>query len=348
MPLGVASQTIVGLRQDADFRSNVGFVNLTDRTQWFTATVVAETGEVVEEVQLTIGRFGCMQIDRALPALGAAGLDIGYIVIDEAPETIQAYSSVIDNRTGDAVFIPAQPVDADPPPRRWLVPAVASVRGVNETHWRSQLELVNPGSERATVTLTLMATGAGGAPGPSRELSVDSGQLVRIDDVVEGLFGLRTTGALLIESTTGIHPISRAWTTSTIDTASGGTFGQYIPAIPATELLAPDRPASVLDLREDVDFRSNVGFVNPSSGAAALEIQALSELGEPLAATTVELAPWEHRQDNRFLETLGGLKRATLVLTVQQGAVAVYGSVVDNRTGDPVFRPAIGHAPHLR
>ncbi|MEE4272525.1 MAG: PKD domain-containing protein, partial [Thermoanaerobaculales bacterium] len=348
MPVGVASQAILGLRQDADFRSNAGFVNLTDRTQWFTATVVAETGDVVEEARLTIGRFGCLQIDRALPTLGESGLDRGTIIIDAPPDEIQAYSSIIDNRTGDAVFIPARCIGLEPASLEWIVPAVASVRGASGTRWRSQLELVNTSSEPAAVTLTLMETGAHAAPNRSHELTVESGRLVRIDDVVEGLFGLRTSGALLISSSAEIQPTSRTWTTSTADASSDGTYGQYVPAVPATELLTSSRPASILDLRENADFRSNVGFANPSSEPATIEVRAFSELGELLATTTVELGPWEHRQDNRFLDTLGGVERATLVLSVQQGAAVAYGSVVDNRTGDPVLKWAVEHGQYVR
>jgi hypothetical protein len=262
------------------------------------------------------------------------------VVIDSR---IQAYASIIDNRTGDAVFVPAQAMATDPSPGSWVIPAVASVGGANGTRWQSQLELLNPTEQTSTVTITLIETESEGTPAHQRELDLAGGQVVRIDDVVDELFGLETTGALVLESSTALHSTSRTFTVTTEENATGGSFGQHIPAIAATELLSVDKQASLLQLKENVKFRSNVGFVNPSPDPAVVTIEALDTQGMLQATTTIELAPWEHRQLNRILINLGGVEEATLTLTVHQGTVAAYASVVDNTTGDPVFLPALKH-----
>lgn len=337
IPTGTSSQVILGLQEDDDFRANAGFVNLTDSTQRFQATAFKEDGQIAGEHEIEVGRFGYLQIESALEEIGGSNLDHGYLVIDVAAEVVQAYASVIDNRTGDAVFTPAEQMGLDPPTETWLLPAVASVSGANGTSWQSQLEVLNPTGVSSTVTLTFLETGREREPSIPHELTVESGQLLRIDDVVEELFDLRTSGALLLKSSGPLRATSRTFTTSAPDAAFEGTFGQRIPAIPMSTVLSPGMLASLPALREDEGFRSNVGFVNPTPDPAVVEILALSLLGEQQASTTIELAPWEHRQLNHFLRTLGGLEQATLELVVHQGRVAAYASVVDNVTGDPVY-----------
>lgn len=94
---------IVGLRRDAQYRLNVGIVNLDPvNEQVFQITVGGASG-APEQVSLTVAANGMQQIN--LPGPAQAGLQI--IVENVTTATIQsrawvAYASSVDNVTGDS------------------------------------------------------------------------------------------------------------------------------------------------------------------------------------------------------------------------------------------------------
>jgi len=336
------TQVLIGLQQDDSFRTNIGVLNSAGWNDTVTVNVFGPDGDFVDDVTIELGPFGVHQISNLLDKVSEGETDHGYAVLDTC-HWIKAYASVIDNQTGDAVYLPAQIVDPDAGTNRWVVPAVASIDGAYGTQWRSVLELFNPEDAPAMVTLTLLESGGQTTPPRQRVLRVESGQVLRVDDVVEGLFGVRTIGALILECTSALHSTSRTFTANPQAITSEGTFGQHVPTIPSSELLTEENPSRLLNLCEDANVRSNVGFVNPTPDPAVVEITALSPTGSPQSTITISLDPWEHRQINRYLRDVGGTERATLALAVQQGTIAAYASVVDNITGDPIFLYALEH-----
>ncbi len=342
-----SSQVLMELRQNSKYRSNAGFVNLTKWSRRFQVEARTAAGEPVGTLVIdTGGPYGFVQINNILKEF-ETDLEQGYLVISAPPDEIQAYTSVIDNRTGDAVFVAAEPISEIPSPTRSVIPAMASVDGANMSRWQSHLELLNLTGQTATVTLTLLETGGRSTPPDQHQLTIEGGQLRSINDVLTELFGLQTTGAILIESPATMHVTSRTFTVNS-EGVSDGTYGQHIPAIPIIEALHEGNSASLLDLREDDEYRSNVGFVNPSPEPAVVKIRALDVQGKQMAETTIELLAWEHRQFNRLLLSMGEIERATLVLTTLQGSVLAYASKIDNQSNDPVFMPAIRHKPELQ
>lgn len=341
-PCEPTSQVLLGLQQTDGFRTNIGVLNSAGWADSPSLKIFSSDGDYVGQVNTELGPFGVHQINNVLDKVDGGATDYGYAVLDTC-HWIKAYASVIDNQTGDAVYLPAQILETEPDAEthRWVVPAVASVEGASGTQWTSALELFNPEDSTARVTLTLLESGRPTPPPPQRVLTVETGQALRVDDVVEGLFGLQTTGALLLESSAFLRSTSRSFTANPQTGDLEGTFGQHVPAIPSSDLLNEGQPSRLLHLREDVSYRSNVGFVNPTPESASVEIKGFSPTGTQLFTTTVSLNPWEHRQINRFLRHIGEVDQATLTLTVQRGSVAAYASVIDNSSGDPVFLSAL-------
>ena len=181
-------QVVLGLREDADFRSNVGFVNSYSSPRELAVTVHSASGEVLGEVPIRLSEYGFLQIDRILREVDSEGIDSGYLTYAASPRKISAYASVIDNKTGDAVFIPSEIMDPDSLAPTWIIPAVASVNGANGTRWLSQLELFNSTDERVDVVIRLIENGSHGPPTRQHVLTLDGREMTRIDDVVEGLF----------------------------------------------------------------------------------------------------------------------------------------------------------------
>jgi hypothetical protein len=345
---GEVEHVILGLREDRDFRTNLAVTNLWSQPLSTTVDVFDKAGDHLGAVPIDLGRYGVVQIDRVLERVGGGATDRGYAIVTAYSSRVDACASVVDNRTGDAVLIPAQRAAEDATPGGWLIPAVASVGGVNGTRWRSQLELFNPADDPAVVTVTLLPTDHGGASPHVAEITVEPRQAVVVDDVVHSVFGLRTSGALILDSAATIHATSRTFTLKPGGDQNQGTFGQHIPAIPLAELLT-SQPPPYLDwqlgvlpaLREDAQFRSNVGFVNPTDKVATVLIEASDARGAVQASFEIDIAPWQHRQLNGVLLDLGGLEEATVRVTVLEGTVAAYASIVDNTSGDPVFMNAL-------
>jgi hypothetical protein len=132
---------------------------------------------------------------------------------------------------------------------------------------------------------------------------------------------------------------SRTYTTS-----ESGTYGQFIPA----EWLFVDLDRGVvLGLRGTADYRSNVGLFNPFDDPVEVRLRLVSVAGELLASRTESLAAVEGRQINDVFRAFGvdgcDLCRLEFEAAAATGRddVYVWGSVVDNRTGDAIFVPPI-------
>jgi hypothetical protein len=98
---------VPGLRADASFRSNVGFVNGGDAAMTVTATLLSDFGAVIGTAQVGLAprSQGQYAIGALFPAANSprAGTLTLLAHTDGAP-TLFAYGSIVDNTSGDPVF----------------------------------------------------------------------------------------------------------------------------------------------------------------------------------------------------------------------------------------------------
>jgi hypothetical protein len=98
-----------------------------------------------------------------------------------------------------------------------------------------------------------------------------------------------------------------------------------------------------MQLREDSAARSNVGILNQWRRSARVEIELYDGDGSLVTAHTREIPPQQTVQLNRPFHQLGDrsdIESGYAVITVLSGQdVYVYGSVIDNATGDPTAIP---------
>ena len=97
-------------------------------------------------------------------------------------------------------------------------------------------------------------------------------------------------------------------------------------------------------LEETAAFRTNIGFTNSGSTSALLQVTLFNSSGGQLAIFTVSVPAGSNVQENQpFLNRAGTntVRAATASVEIMSGSgVIVYGSVVDNITGDPTTIPA--------
>jgi len=226
------------------------------------------------------------------------------------------------------------------------IPAVANIHGENETFWMSDVSILNVSPAATEVVLLLLPELKGSVPTFEPAISdpmpiPGNGQLT-LKNVVTGVFGLREVkGGLSIFSNNGAPLVlaSRTYTGAT----GGGSYGVNV-----TGVLVADT-AWVANVEHDGFFRTNVGVflpIDPPVGQSlTFTITVFDAAGVEVAQGSLVFSRAGLRQtDLDFF----GLEDALLDgwVRIRCGDPTAiwyaYATVIDNVSGDSVFRPAIG------
>jgi hypothetical protein len=124
---GDAPLAIPGLENTPDYRSNIGFAEVAGASGEIHARFFDAQGNAIADETYAIAPFGHEQT-RVNPNGEALRAEI--TVVGNA--RVLAYGSMIDNHSGDAIFIPAARE------RRGLLPAIHAA-GANGTFWRTDI-----------------------------------------------------------------------------------------------------------------------------------------------------------------------------------------------------------------
>jgi subtilisin-like proprotein convertase family protein len=181
---------IAHLRNDAAFRSNIGFAEVDGRTA---AVSVSIGGEIF---RYDVAPHGHVQVP--VPVAGSI-LDARITV--EGEGRVLAYGAVVDNQSGDPILIPASRATAS-----GMVPGISS-GGVAGTYWRTDIAVTPPATLRYTT-----ATGT-----VDRAVS----EPTRAEDAVADFFGRPSSSGTI---TAGGAVSARIWTRG-----PNGTYGLFAP-----------------------------------------------------------------------------------------------------------------------
>ena len=220
-----------------------------------------------------------------------------------------------------------------------LIPAAGHTRGANGTHWITDLTIRNLTSSPHRVAAILTPAGTDGNESAMiARIFIEPAQTLTIRDVVRGIFGFE--GACSIELRGPSRSITA--TSRTYNDSSSGTFGQAIPSYRSPTLSAESPTLFLPGMRENLDFRSNVGFTETSGRDITFSIDLLDASGVPIGTTRITFLPWEHRQISiRNLANNFDAGMARLRHEEGEGSLAAYASIIDNRTGDPIYIPLV-------
>lgn len=224
------------------------------------------------------------------------------------------------------------------------LPGAAHVAGTAGTNWRSDLEIYNVGPTAASYQIALLRQNRPN-PSPSTiSFTLGPRKSVRYGDLVDSLFHQSGSAALRITSST---PTLMA-NCRTYNQTAQGTYGQFISALdPAHALGVGDRGRLIQLTHSHSDtsgYRTNLGFLNLSGTRYNVTVEYFLADGTQLGAGTVSLDPYEFKAVNGAFGTVTGAGVADgFVIVTASSPVAsylAYASVVDNRTGDPIYIPA--------
>jgi len=328
-------------------RSNVGFAEVLGLEADLDIRMVDETGNVLATADLTVPPLAHLQINDVFDFLGLDGSVNAALRVELTSHgRIFTYASVVDNRTSDPIFVPGLITDwagpfLGPSPDQssfLMVPAAASARGALGTRWRTDLRVVPSDDDIGELEVTFVPNN-GSTPSLGTFDFIGPGPLA-IDDVVSRL-NASGSGHLRLRSPTFGTFLA---TSRTYSVDSEGSYGQFIPAEWLYYYLDH---GYVLGLKCNADYRSNAGLVNPHDYAIEVELRLVSAAGESLGRRVHVLAPYQGRQLNDVCGAFGvaGCDLCRLEFKARnitgQFNLYIWGSVVDNRTGDAVFIPPI-------
>jgi PKD repeat protein len=224
-------------------------------------------------------------------------------------------------------------------PFRYLVPAVVHAGGGAGTNWRTSIAALNPGQAEARLELSLRTA----SDTTSRTARLSGGATIEWEDIVVRLFGAdpaaSTAGALEVAADSSLLLTSR-----TYNQVDAGTYGQYLPALTATDALGAGATGYLLQVKRNAGFRTNVGFANLLNQECQVRLRLLDDRGVQIGSSrtvTVPARGWV--QENDVFILLGAGERDLGIAVVEPltagGAVWAYASIVDYRTGDATTIP---------
>lgn len=334
---GEGKYFLAGLRHDARYRTNLGFLN--PNSQQIAATV-----RVYDDTGIQIGNFTRtlqpLQLDQfpittALPELTG---DRPFSVEVEVPagQWLISYASFIDSNSNDPVFLQAKRESelASTDFRSSVVPGVGRIGA-----WRSDVTIYNPNGR--SITVDLAYHDQTGAKVADAHVPIGGGEFVQYDDLLEsGIFGTIDTeslGILRITATASSDqrfPLSFARTYN--DDGSGKTYGQGIEGFAeARANVKPAKAALIPGIRSNAKYYTNFGVTNVSNTDAVVTVKRLDP--STGAETAIQQHTVKPNQSVVQRVDLGPFETGSLKVEVTGGNVWAFCSIVDKGTFDPEY-----------
>ena len=332
--------------QSSSFHTNLGLVEGSGASATVRVRIIDDNGTVLQTVPITLQPGEHQQLNNFIVSPGGISeLDDGRleVIVDSATGAVTAYASVLDNITQDPYAV--APVQASTvSATRFIAPGVADLNN-GAANFHSDLRIFNGGATSQSVTLTYFPQ-ITVQPVTAPPITIGAGQVKAIDNVLPTLFGVSSSGGSVL-ITTG-SPASLVATVRTYsNSATGGTFGQFIPGVmPSQGAGVGDRGLEVLQLEQSAAFRSNVGVVELTGNSAHVRMTLVLPDSKAAPILEFDIKPNEFKQFNSIIASMNPTEantyNARMIVEVLSGSgrVTAYGSVLDNRTQDPTYVPA--------
>lgn len=221
---------------------------------------------------------------------------------------------------------------------RSLIPVSAQSEGVGGSRWRTELTLFNAGSEGITINLIFVPGSGSGVQ--NRTVFLSPRQTRTYANALRDVFGMSAgSGAIAIEASGATATPALKVTSRTFNDADGGTYGLAVPDVTASDL---QQTLYVAGLASTGEYRTNIGLVNRSSSATTVALTLYGRTGSVVASSNLTLPAGSFRQEGLtvLFPAVAGRDQSAMSMRVvadTANAVSVYGSVVDNRTHDPLY-----------
>jgi hypothetical protein len=233
------------------------------------------------------------------------------------------------------------------------IPVVAYLPGENDTFWRSDVSVFNLSSSETEVTLYLFPELKNSGPsfdfqsvGP---FSIPGNGQLTLKSVVSSEFDLRNKKGGLQVFSDGA-PLALASRTYTFDPQGGGSYGLNVYGAPVFS-----QRAWLANVEHDGFFRTNIGIflpAGPPPGQSFIfTVTVRSNDGTEIASGSLDFDQAGLMQKSlSFFGVENDLLDGSVTIDCSEPATIwyAYATVVDNASGDSVYRAAIGDDPEAR
>lgn len=337
---GLNPRAIAAVREDARFRTNLILANASTTSLQVNVALLDATGAQLASKSYTLLPLGMTQVTQVVRDLGVtADVANSVLLVSTARRdaAFAAYASVIDRTTNDPrTLLPAR--DGALPGGSWILPSSARASGQGGAFYTTRLTLANRTQSPAALTLQFLGHDADGRGGAVKSFQVAAGRATSWEDVLGGVFGVSSGyGAVRVSSPDAAVAVLGETSTPGL---SGGTFGQSVPGCGAGDLVEDGAGRSIVAVREDPAFRTNLILANATEAQLVVDVKLFSGAGAQLASASYTLPPLGMRQVTQVVRDLGvtaDLRNARLLLSTPTpgGRLAAYATVIDRTTNDP-------------
>lgn len=234
-----------------------------------------------------------------------------------------------------------------------VLPSSAFRSGVNGAEFRTDVRILNLGTESATVTATLYDQ-ASGTTNTASPFSVAGRSQTAFDNILQSLFGKTLAnasyGPIRFDST---GPIVVSSSVNNVNACgTGATSGQWLPAIDRTSAMAAGAiPHLAVSSSPGAGYRTNLVVMNPGSASATTTVTVRGGDGALLSSGTIgPLAANGFSQvsldDAGTFPGMAGRTDGNLWIEYTSSQpVLTFASVISNVSGDPFAVLATSDAP---
>ena len=335
--------TILGLQQIAQndlFRTNVGVLEASGQPASVLISAFDGNGNKLLDFPLDLKAGEQRQLNSFL-AQNKISLTDGRleVKVTGGEGKITAYASVVDGKSGDPYLVSGVPLGQNAFDH-FVLPGVADLN-TGVAAWRTDMQILNPSSTPQFVTMTFNPQNAGGTP-QTNSFTINAGQLKRFDNVLASTFGVTNTGGAIHVTTATTSPL--VVTGRTFNLTSNGTFGQFVPAVTASDAVGLNgRSLQILQAEDSVRYRTNVGISEVTGKPATVEVSVFLPDSKFSPSTQIPI-PASGFVQIPVIQSFGLTNtynaRISLRVVGGDGKVSAYGSVIDQITQAPTYIPA--------
>ncbi len=284
---------ITGLRKSSSSHSNLFLQEVVGAPISMRIEYRNVAGQLVGTSAESLPAWGLIQRSDVAPD-GATSVII--TVDDEVEGKLVAFATPVDRASGDTWTITDWRMfygygDGEPT----VIPIVGSVRGANETHFRTDVAIMNTGASSTSVAVSYYGRAGERV---EKNLTLAPNATAELGDVVGGFLAISgdSVGSITVRPAPGG---SIAVTSRTFTTAAGqpGTYGTGVPTLGLSASLRPgdvrriggleDATFSTISARRAASFRTNFGLVETAGGSALIRatLRYTASSGSVAAAT---------------------------------------------------------------
>lgn len=335
--------TILGLQQieqSSDKRTNLGVMEASGQPASVLISVFDGAGKKLLDVPMALAGGQHVQLNSFL-AQNKISMTNGHIEVQatSGEGKIMAYASVVDNKSGDPIFVSGVPLGQNAS-NNFVLLGAADLNTPNAA-WRTSMSILNPTTSVQTAQLTLYPLSGGGAT-QGATLSINPGEVKRLDNTLPTVFGVTNTGGAIHVTTAS--PVPLVVSGQTYNLTSNGSFSQLLNVVtPADAIGKGDAPLQVLQAEQSVRARVNLGIGEVTGNPATVEVTLFLPDSKVAPSTQIPL-PANGFIQIPVIESFGltNVYNARISLRVVDGTgkIGAYGSVIDMATQAPVGIPA--------